>query len=50
MEYRLVSRKLGEVAAEGTGVLVSYDYTAHRKVPLPEVVRDAIEVMEGRGR
>ena len=48
MEYRLVSRKSGEVAAEGTGVLVSFDYAAERKVPLPEAVRRAIEVLEGR--
>jgi acyl-CoA thioester hydrolase len=48
MEYRLVSRKLGEVAAEGTGVLVSFDYDAQRKVPLPEGVRAAIVELEGR--
>ena len=47
MEYRLVSRKSGEVAAEGTGVLVSFDYAAERKVPLPEAVRRAIGVLEG---
>ena len=46
MEYRLVSRARGEVAAEGTGVLVSFDYEAQRKVPLPEGVRRAIEEME----
>ncbi len=50
MEYRLVSRKLGTVAAEGGGTLVSYDYAAGRKVPLPEAVRSAIAEMEGRGK
>jgi acyl-CoA thioester hydrolase len=49
MEYRLVSRKSGEVAAEGTGVLVSFDYAAERKVPLPEAVRRAIGGLEGSG-
>jgi acyl-CoA thioester hydrolase len=48
MAYRLVSRKSGEVAAEGDGVLVSFDYAARKKVPLPERVRRAIEMLEGR--
>jgi acyl-CoA thioester hydrolase len=46
MEYRVVSRKTGEVAAEGGGVLVSYDYAAGRKVPLPAAIRDAIRALE----
>ena len=45
-EYRLVSRAHGEVAAEGGAVLVSYDYNAARKVPLPQPVREAIERLE----
>lgn len=45
-EYRLVSRAQGAVAAEGTGTLVSYDYAAARKVPLPDEVRDAIRGLE----
>jgi acyl-CoA thioester hydrolase len=48
MEYRLVSEKLGEVAAEGGGVLVSFDYTQGRKASLPEVVRRTIAALEGR--
>lgn len=47
MEYRLVSQAQGEVAAEGGGVLVSYDYAAGRKAPLPEAVRTAIGCLEG---
>lgn len=47
MAYRLVSRKSGEVAAEGGGVLVSYDYQREHKVPLPPAVREAIERLEG---
>ncbi len=46
MEYRLVSEAQGEVAAEGGGVLVSFDYAAGRKAPLPEGVRRAIERLE----
>jgi acyl-CoA thioester hydrolase len=48
MAYRLVSHKSGEVAAEGDGVLVSFDYAVQKKVPLPERVRQAIERLEGR--
>lgn len=47
--YRLVSERLGEVAAEGGGVVVSYDYRVGRKAPLPEEVRRAIETLERRG-
>ena len=47
MEYRLVSVKSGELAAEGGGTLVSFDYAAERKVPLPDPVRDAIRALEG---
>jgi acyl-CoA thioester hydrolase len=47
MAYRLVSRKSGEVAAEGGGVLVSYDYGREHKVPLSPEVRAAIERLEG---
>jgi acyl-CoA thioester hydrolase len=48
-EYRLVSRAQREVAAEGGGVLVSFDYAANRKVPLPERVRAAIQLLESGG-
>jgi len=48
MEYRLVSTRQGTVAAEGGGVLVSFDYPGGRKAPLPEPVRRAIEALEGR--
>jgi acyl-CoA thioester hydrolase len=45
-EYRLVSRRMGDVAAEGGALLVSYDYAAGRKTPLPAEVRAAIERLE----
>ena len=47
IEYRLVSERLGEVAAEGTGVVVSYDYPNARKAPIPPPVRAAIEGLAG---
>jgi acyl-CoA thioester hydrolase len=46
MEYRLVSESQAAVAAEGGGVLVSFDYAAGRKAPLPDGVRRAIERLE----
>jgi acyl-CoA thioester hydrolase len=49
MEYRLVSTAQHAVAAEGTGTLVSYDYEAGQKVPLPARVRSAIEALENGG-
>ena len=45
-EYRLLSRAQGAVAAEGGGVLVSYDYANRRRVPLPDRVRAAIQALE----
>lgn len=49
MEYIIVIRERGEVAALGGGVVVSYDYGAGAKAPLPEEVRRAIERVERRG-
>ena len=46
-EYRLVSRRMGDVAAEGGALLVSYDYASGRKTPLPPEVRAAIDALEG---
>ena len=50
MAYRLVSRRLGEVAAEGGGVVVSYDYATGRKAPIPPAVRANIEALESSVR
>jgi acyl-CoA thioester hydrolase len=48
MEYRAVSQTQNETAAEGTAIIVSYDYTQGRKAPLPQAVRAAIAEMERR--
>ena len=42
MEYRIVSEGSGEVAGEGGGVVVSYDYGAGAKAPIPAAVRARI--------
>jgi acyl-CoA thioester hydrolase len=47
-EFRLVSEKLNAVACEGQGVIVSYDYRADAKAPIPEGIRAAILELEGR--
>jgi len=47
-EYRLVSRASGEVAAEGSAVLVAYDYPNAHKAALPPPVRAAISDIEYR--
>jgi acyl-CoA thioester hydrolase len=45
MEYTIVKSD-GRVAAEGTGVIVSYDYKAQSKTPLPSEVREAIRAID----
>lgn len=46
MSFRIVSVRHGRVAAEGDSVIVTYDYSAGGKVPLPASVREAIERLE----
>jgi acyl-CoA thioester hydrolase len=46
LEQRIVSRRLGEVAAEGGAVIVCYDYAAGRKALLPDSVRERIVELE----
>ncbi|MEZ4380890.1 MAG: thioesterase family protein [Nannocystaceae bacterium] len=48
MRYRVVSERLGTIAAEGDGRVISYDYRAGRKAPLPPAIRAAIVALEGR--
>jgi acyl-CoA thioester hydrolase len=49
-EYRLISTKLNAVAAEGQAVVVSYDYRANAKAPIPGPIRKAIEDLENNKR
>jgi acyl-CoA thioester hydrolase len=42
MKYRVVSHDLQRVVAEGDGLIVSYDYRAKEKAPLPEELRQRI--------
>lgn len=46
-EYRVISMKLNALAADGQVVVVSYDYQAAAKCPVPDAIRNAIrEVQE----
>lgn len=47
MDFRTISHKLGKIAAEGQGVIVSYDYRAGRKALLPAEIKARIEALEG---
>lgn len=49
MEYRIVSLDQDAVAAHGRGLVVSFDYGAGEKAPLPEAVRRGIDRLEERG-
>src|SRR6185369_7724300 len=46
MEYALASTQLGRIAAEGTGVIVWYDYRASAKANIPATLRERIEALE----
>ena len=47
MLYRLVSLRMGQVAAEGDARVVSFDYRTGRKAALPDAIRAAIAEVEG---
>jgi hypothetical protein len=44
----VVSRAQNDTAAEGTAVIVSYDYRRNHKTSLPADVRDGIARLEQR--
>jgi acyl-CoA thioester hydrolase len=48
LEHKIVSAKLNAVACEGQVVVVSYDYNANAKCPIPEAIRKVIEELEER--
>ena len=49
MAYTVVSLTRNAVIAEGTGVIVSFDYAAGRKTGLPDRVRTTIASIQGSG-
>lgn len=48
MEYRIVGESGDDIAAEGGGVIVAYDYVNTMKTTLPHAVRERIAEVEGR--
>jgi acyl-CoA thioester hydrolase len=46
LEYRVMSTAQEAVAAEGTSIVVSFDYTKSEKTGLPEAVRERITQLE----
>ncbi|MEE2599900.1 MAG: thioesterase family protein [SAR324 cluster bacterium] len=48
MEYLIVSEHYRETAAEGTGVIICYNYQNNQTTQIPEIVHQAIEKLEGR--
>lgn len=48
-EHKVFSTTWNAVACEGTAVVVSFDYRAATKCPIPETVRTAILEMEKAG-
>jgi len=47
MQYAVASQRHGKIAAEGDGRIVTIDYAGGGKAPLPDVVRDRIQALEG---
>lgn len=48
MRYEVLSAKLGRVAAEGSGLIVAFDYKQQAKALLPELIRARILALESR--
>ena len=48
MQYRVVSHRHGKVAAEGEGLLVTFDYREGHKAPVPDALRQKIRAIEGK--
>ncbi|MCA9120422.1 MAG: acyl-CoA thioesterase [Planctomycetaceae bacterium] len=48
MEHVVYSEKLDAVAADGTSTVVVFDYEANRPTRVPDEIRKAFELLEGR--
>ncbi len=49
LEHRIFSEKLGGLATEGEGLIVTFHYGRGEKVALPEEIRQRIAALEGEG-
>jgi len=50
IDYRLVSKRLGTIAADGQVVVVTYHHGRGAKVPMPEELRRRITALEASAR
>src|SRR5262245_38086221 len=50
IDYRLVSKRLGTIAADGQVVVVTYHHGRGVKVPMPEELRRRITALEASAR
>jgi acyl-CoA thioester hydrolase len=50
LEHRIVSKRLGAVAAEGKGTVVTYHHAQGHKVAMPDELRHRIEALEANAR
>lgn len=48
MEYRIVSTQRGAVAADGTGLIVAFDYATQAKAELPAAVVERIRALSSQ--
>jgi acyl-CoA thioester hydrolase len=46
MKYAVISHQHRRIAAEGEGIIVSYDYRGKKKAPLPQEIKSRIEALE----
>jgi acyl-CoA thioester hydrolase len=46
LEHRIVSRRLQAIAAEGEGVIVTFDYRRGVKAPVPDELRRRVAALE----
>jgi acyl-CoA thioester hydrolase len=46
MKYVVISHQHQRIAAEGEGVIVSYDYREKKKAPVPQEIKARIEALE----
>ncbi|MBA2732582.1 MAG: acyl-CoA thioesterase [Acidobacteria bacterium] len=50
MKYVVISHQHRRIAAEGEGIIVSYDYREKKKSPLPGEIKARIEALESSRR
>ena len=50
MQYRVVSQRLKRVAADGSGLIVTYNYRLNQRAAVPEVIKERIAEIECSNR